>query len=162
MARRDMFSQPARATSFDNSTNGFESDNVQEAIEELNVSASPGFSFGRQGTLPTGTYLYRPGGVTSSTSGINVGLYNASLDTITITTSTTNAFTLEIIQHDGNLTNLTLIDTVVLAGGSLSYVVSSGQALTRNKQLAVRVSATSPNSGKDLGVDLQLKGSNTP
>ena len=48
---RDSYSPVAASIPFDNSTNGFDSDNVQEAIEETRASASPGFSFGRSGNV---------------------------------------------------------------------------------------------------------------
>jgi hypothetical protein len=55
MARRDEFIQVSKTVPFDNSTNGFVSTNAQAAIEEikalLNVSASPGFTWGNSGTV---------------------------------------------------------------------------------------------------------------
>ena len=41
MADRDTYSQVASSTPFDNDTNGFSSDNVQDAIEEVQDIAAP-------------------------------------------------------------------------------------------------------------------------
>ena len=62
MSRRDEFKQVAEETPFDNDTNGFVSDDVQGAIEELQndaaISASPGFGWGKGGSAGPGEYLY--------------------------------------------------------------------------------------------------------
>jgi hypothetical protein len=163
MEKRDTYTPVASSIPFDNSTNGFLSDDTQGAVEEtkqlVSVSASPGWSFGRNGNLNAGTYLYRPGSIVSSGTGITIGLLNPILRKIMVGTTTLDAFDIDIMLHDGNSTNLTVAATISIPGGSYLYTIDRSDPLIYNKAMAVRVSPTSPNSSKDLGVDLQLSGS---
>lgn len=155
MSRRDDFTQVAESTPFDNSDNGFDSDNVQEAIEEIGASASPGFGFGRSGNLPNGTWLYRIGSVISNRSGVTVFITNAIISQIACSTENLNTYDVTVYEHDGDELNLTAITTVSVVN-SRKAIFSLAAPVTTNKQLAVRITS---GSAKNLGVDLQLKGS---
>jgi hypothetical protein len=158
MARRDDFEQVAEGVPFDDSNVDFTADNVQDAIEELEdavaVSASPGFSFGRNGNLPTNTWLLRPGGVPSNKTGINVGITGPYLKKITCATENQDTYNITIYQHDGDEVNLTSITTKTITS-SRKEVFDVDISLTYDKQLAVRVTS---GSATNLGVDLQLSG----
>ena len=165
---RDQYNEVAESIPFDNETNGFVADNVQEAIEEIsntiNRSASPGFSFGRSGNISSNTFLLRPGGVPSNKAGVTFSLYNGVLEEISVGTEDLDTYTIEIIQHEGNEINPVIIATVNIVGVRRA-VFTNGidftqlNALDRNKQIAVQVTS---GSAKNLGVDLQLSGTNLP
>lgn len=161
--RRDQYNPVAESIPFDNSTNGFVNDDVQKAIEEnktlVSVSASPGWSFGRNGNLNQGVFLYRPGSIVSNGTGITIGLVNPILRKVMIGTTTLAAFDIDIVLHDGNYTNPTVAATISVPGGSYLYTIDRSDPLTFNRAMSVRISPTSPNSSRDLGVDLQLSGS---
>ena len=150
----------AKATPFDNSTNGFTSTDVQAAIEELKNnatnSASPGFTYGRSGNLPSSTWLLDDT-VPSNISGRINYLNNCIITHIFVANQDPNIITIGVYTHDGDGVNMTLIGTVTtLAQRTNTFTTSISVPL--NKQVAVRVEPTSASSGKNMDVGLQLKG----
>lgn len=154
MSLRDYFVQVARSIFFDNSTNGFTSDNVQEAIEEIGASASPGFSFGRSSTTGAGTWLLRVGSIPSNKTGIPLGISSPVITNIQVGNEVISTFDIEIYEHEGNEVNLTLLTTVSIVS-SRTAVFSINISATSGRQLAAKVSS---GSGKNIGVDIILKG----
>lgn len=139
---------------FDNSTNDFDSDNVQEAIEEIGASASPGFNYGRSGNVSSNTWLLIVGTVPSNKAGITIALSNATISKVYIANEDINTFNIELYSHDGNEVNLTLLDTVsIVSARSATFTLNT--AITTGKQLAVKLST---GSAKNLSVGVQLKG----
>jgi len=154
---RDNYNQVAESTPFDNDTNGFTSDNVQGAIEEIGASASPGFSFGRSGNLSQNTWLRRPGNVNSNRAGVTVSISNPVIVELSCSNRNIETYDIEVYEHEGNQVNLTLLTTVSIVaarGGTFSLNVS----VTQGRQLAVRLGTTFSGNVRDLGVDLILKG----
>jgi hypothetical protein len=152
-------SQVAESTPFDNDTNGFISEDVQGAIEELSqtiaTSASPGFSFGRASNVTSGTWLQCEG-VPSNKAGRFVYINSATIEKLFISSETISTYTIEIYTHEGDATNLTLISsaTVTSARGG---VFTISQAITTNTQIALRLSA---GSARNIVAGLELSGSN--
>lgn len=147
----------AESVPFDNDTNGFDSDDVQGAIEEIGASASPGFSFGRSGNLSSGQWLRRPGNVPSNRAGITMAITNPVITTIACSNRNIETYDVRIYEHDGDQTNLTLLTTVSIVaarGGIFTVSVTA----TQGKQLAARL-WNAVGQVRDLGVDLILKGS---
>jgi hypothetical protein len=149
------FDLNATNVDFDNTSNGFTSDNVQEALEEVGSTASPGFSFGRAGLVTAGAWLRRPGGTPSNRTGVYVSINNPILTEINVSNTVIDTYTVGIYEHDGNLVNSTQLATATVTaatGGSTTVSVS----MTQGKQLAVKLE-----SGNvfDIGVDIQIKGS---
>lgn len=148
----------AESIPFDNSSNEFISDNVQNAIEEIGASASPGFSFGREGSSANNTWLRRVGNIESNRVGVPVPVSSPQI--VKIACATENIITsyqVHIYQHEGNSVNLTLIGTVTVTGVryqtfDVSWPIDEG------KQLAVRCGVTSGGNPTNLGVDLVIKG----
>ena len=135
----------ARQVPFDNSTNGFISTDTQSAIEEVSnnveVSASPGFTWGRSGNSPNNTYLLNDG-VPSNVTGRVVFLTDALISKIFTATQNTDTYDLSIYTHDGDGINLTLLTTVsVSASRYAEFSVSISVA--KNKQLALRITSGS-------------------
>lgn len=159
--RRDQYNPVAESIPFDNSTNEFESDDVQSAIEESFSAAAPPWSFARNGSVNQGTYLYRTGQLPSNNTGVTIGLQGATVKQLLIGCTNLTAFDIDIIEHDGNNTNITLISTVSIPGGAYRYTIPRTDVLTFNRVLAVRVSPTSPNKPSDVAVDFVLSGSFT-
>lgn len=121
-------SQVAESTPFDNSTNGFLSDDVQAAIEEVNntvaTSASPGFSFGRESAVNSGTWL-KCEGVPSNKAGRYIYIDNAVVRKVFISNELITTFGLEVYYHYGDEIGLTLL-------GSIDVVNNRGGAFTVN------------------------------
>lgn len=162
MSRRDDFRDVAKSVPFDNDSNGFTATDVQEAIEELNTtvltSASPGFSFGRSGTTTAGTYLQNES-VPSNVSGRWVYINNASVKRVFVSNEEITTFTIEVLYHDGNETNLTSLGTATVTGAR-GAAFSVDWAVPTNKQIAVRVAPASANSCKNIVCGLELAGTN--
>jgi hypothetical protein len=159
MSRRDNFTPVAEQIPFDNETNGFVSDTVQDAIEEIGASASPGFSFGRSGTLSPNTWLRRPGNVPSNRAGVTISISSPIIVNIACANRNVETYDVEIYEHEGNQVNLTLLGTVtVTSATSGSFAVNF--PVTSGRQLAVRLGSTGTGNVRDLGVDLTLIGSN--
>jgi len=158
----------AEQEDFDPQTSGLVSVKTAPAIRELAdnaaVSASPGFSFGREGNVTVNTWLNRPGGVSSNNSGINFGLLNGSLDVISVGTQNPNTYDVTVYQHDGNGLNLVTIATVsITASRKEVFVKDDGDftetnAPVKNKHFAIRITS---GSCRNVGVDLQLSGTKT-
>lgn len=149
--------QAAIETPFDNSTNGFNSDNVQEAIEEIGASASPGFSFGRNGRLSQNTWLRRPGNVPSNRAGVTLDISSPVITRIAAANRNVETYDIEIYEHEGNSVNLTLLTTVTVVGAT-SAIFSVNVAATQGRQLAIRLGSTATGNVRDLGVDITLVG----
>lgn len=147
--------QVAEETPFDNTGTDFVSNNVQNVIEEIGTSASPGYSFGRAGNNNPGTYLNRPGGVPSNTTGITVGFSNPILRKVVVATENLDTYTLNIYEHEGNSINLTLLTTVSVTL-SRSETFNVDVTVTQGRQLAVQIAS---GSARNIGVDLNLIGS---
>lgn len=150
----------AFTTPYDNANCDLDAENVQEAIDELcanqNVSASPGFSFGRFGAVVAGTWLRRPGNVPSNRAGVSIPLSNPRIRLISCSNQNIDTYTLEIWEHDGDLVGATLLTSITVTaarGGDFPVDVAASQ----NRQLAVRLSTTS-GFVRDLGCDVVLKG----
>ena len=149
----------AESIPFDNSGNSFNADSVQDAIEEVGASASPGFSFGRNGALSAPTWLRRPGNVPSNRAGVTIPIANPVITQISCSNRNIETYDVRIYEHDGNEVNLTLLTTVSVVaarGGVFSVSVSA----TEGKQLAARLWSSSSGNIRDLGVDVVLVGDN--
>jgi len=142
---------------FDNTVNGFTSDNVKNAIEEIGASASPGFSFGRT-RANSGTWLNRVGEIPSNRTGVTIGINNPAVFKVFVSCENIETFTVGLYVHDGDSINLTLL-------GSVNIITSRGGTFsvnfptTQGKQLAARVISSS-GSVQNVGVDVILKGNN--
>jgi hypothetical protein len=149
---RDEFTPPAEAIPFDNSTNGFISEDVQAAIEEVNdsldVSASPGFTWGSSGNVTNGSWLLNDT-VPSNKAGRAIFITNATLEAVFVRCELASTFDLEIYEHDG--TTFTLLTTVnVVAARALDFNFVTPVALTTGKELAIKLvngSAKNPVAG---------------
>lgn len=142
---------------FDNTSNGFSSDNLQGAIQEIGASASPGFSFGRNGSLSRNTWLRRPGNVPSNRAGVTVDITNPVVTKIAVANRNVETFEVEIYEHEGNQVNLTLLGTVNVVNNT-SQIFNVNFPATQGRQLAVRLGNTSTGNVSDLGVDITLIG----
>ena len=162
MATRDKYGQVAGSVPFDNDNNNFISDDVQGAIEEINqtvlTSASPGFSFGRSGNVTAGSYLQNET-VPSNKSGRWVYINNAEVAKVFVSNELSTTFTLDILEHEGNEINLTLLGSVTVTaarGGAFDVSWSA----TTDRQLCVRLSPSSANNAKNIVCGLELRGTN--
>lgn len=135
--------------------------NVQDAIDELYntviISASPGFTFSRSGTLPASTWLLADN-VPSNVSSRVCFLNSAEIVALFCANQDPSVLKIGIYTHEGDETNLTLLSTVTTAA-QRTNTFSLSLSVPYLKQIAIRVESDSPNSGKNLDVGLILKGS---
>lgn len=147
-------SDVAKAVPFDNTTNGFSSTNVQNAIEEIKSSASPGFSFGRSGVANSGTWLQNET-VPSNITGRYVYVNSPIVRRVFVSNETLGTYSLGIYEHDGNLVNSNLLGTITVTS-SLGGDFIVNWITTKGKQLSIMVSA---GSCKNIVAGLELAGS---
>ena len=149
MARRDEFQQVAENTAFDNDDNGFTSDDVQGAIEELNdqaaVSASPGFGWGKPGSAGPGEYLLNES-VESDKVGRLVPFNGVILRFFFIESKKSGTRTLELMKRStpgsGAFSAIAEVTaTGVTPYGNENYPASGpgSVSVSLNEELAVRV-----------------------
>ena len=154
---KDFQSPVAESVPFDNDGNGFTSEDVQGAIEEIGASASPGFSFGRT-SANTNTWLNRVGNIPSNRTGVTIGIQNPIVTQIFISNENIETFTIGVYEHDGDSINLNQIGTASISaarGGIFSVSFSTSQG----KQLAIKVESAVGNL-QNIGVDVILTGNN--
>lgn len=166
MSRRDNFKQTAEETYVDpENIECSDREDVQGVLEDIcevvNTSASPGFSFGRQGNNSAGTFLNRPGGTPSNRTGVNFGLSDGSLDLIAVGTQNLDTYTVRVWQHEGNFINPVLIAEVNIVASRREIFekdvdYTQLNPLTKNEQIAVEIEA---GTARNPGVDLQFSGS---
>ncbi len=151
--------QDAEDVAFDNTGTGFTATNVQDAIEEIGAAASPGFSFGRNGSLSQNTWLRRPGNVPSNRAGVTINIANPAITKVSCANRNVETYDVEIYEHDGNSSGLTLLGTVTVTAATSDTFITNFAA-TQGRQLAVRLGSTATGNVRDLGVDLTLTGNN--
>ena len=149
----------AQDIGYDNTTSGLTADEVQSAIDEISstvaTSASPGFSFGRSGNVSAGTWLQCET-VPSNKAGRFVYITTPTIEKLFVSNETISTYTIEIYEHEGDETNLTLLDSkTVTASRGDSFTV--GVSATTGRQLALRLSS---GSAKNIVAGLELSGSN--
>lgn len=146
----------ARAIPFDNQGTTFSSTNVQDAIEEITASASPGFTWGRRGNVSAGTYLINED-VASNRTGRRILIDNPIADRVSIDNDRVTTYTIEFFEHDGNLTNFASIGTLTVTGArGDSFDVSL--PLTKDKLLGTRLVSFTGNSPRNIVVGVVIKG----
>ena len=129
-------------------------------LDSSNIASSPGFSFGRPGPMTAGTFLNRPGGTPSNSTGVNFGLLNGSLDVIAVGTNSVDTYELTLYQHDGNFENPTTIAVVNIVALKKAVLVKDTDftqlaTLDKNRQIAIEIT---DGTATNIGVDLQLSG----
>jgi hypothetical protein len=147
MVLRDEFIQVATSVPFDNSVNGFNSDNVQDAIEEVQAHTfenSKGFIFcSYNGNGNVGRYLEFFSGIDSSIAPLKV---IGSLDILTIVTRTTASNATCTIGFYDIATTPTLLYTVTFS--KAKEVINTDTilfTLPANGELAIKVDSGSIN-----------------
>lgn len=119
-------------------------DDVQTAIDNLyfsgGVSASPGFSWGRSGSINSGTWLQNET-VPSNLAGRAFPLYNGELVQMTVANDGINTFNASLYEHDG--TTYTLLATVSLTAQRSKTDSFTGVIITQGKELAVQITSGS-------------------
>jgi hypothetical protein len=151
----------AKAIFFDKTGSLLVSENVEDAIKELAekvaISASPGFTWGRSGSVTSNTWLNNDS-VPSNLSGRTIFLSSASIKNVYIANQdATSGIILGVYSHDGDENNLTLLGTVTTAA-TRSNSFSVDWSVATNKQIAIKTESTSA-AGKNLVVGVLVKGS---
>lgn len=139
---------------FDNSTNGFTSDTVQDAIEEIGASASPGFTWGRSGASGSGTWLQNDS-VPSNLAGRTLVLGDGKVVKIFSATEDANTYELTLYYHDGNSINLTTVTTLTVTASRTGDSGTINFSIPAGKQLAIRITS---GSAKNIVAGVVLQG----
>jgi len=157
--RRGTATQTADSQPFDPGTTDLTSTETGPAIRELattvGVSASPGYQYGRSGTVTQGTYLNVVGGVPSNRAGITVALTNPVITQVYVACQDLDTFQVEIFEHDGNEQNIQYKGFVQMTN-QRAGTFTVNIPITSGRQLATR---TNFGTCKNLNVGLQLQGS---
>lgn len=158
MAKRDYLVPVAEQVPFDNATNGFTSDEVQSAIEEVSTtvqtSASPGFSFGRSGNVTDGSWLLCES-VPSNKAGRWVYITSAEVTRVFVSNETIETFDLEVYYNDKGGLGLSLLGTVnIVADYGGAFTVS--WSVPTGTELAIKLVN---GSAKNVVAGLELRGS---
>jgi len=123
--------------------------------DQIDASASPGFTWGDSGNLTSGAWLLNDT-VPSNKAGRRIFLQNATLEAIFAANENTATYDLSIYEHDGTTyTLITTVSIVAARGGEFSV---ASLPLTTGKELAVQVTS---GSCKNITVGCVLKGTFT-
>lgn len=160
MSKKVTTTPVAKSIPFDNVGTSYTATDVQGALLETGVSASPGFSFGREGSSRNGTWLRRVGNIESNRTGVPIPVNSPTITMISCGTENIATYSVSIYQHDGNSINLTLLTTVNVVAKRYEVFYVNVPAIT-GKQIAVRCTGSSGGNPSNLGVDLVIKGSST-
>ena len=112
-----------------------EDNGIETPIEALGFSASPGFTWGRSGTVNAGFYLLNDG-VVSNTTGRLITFTTANLRKILIANENINTFTVVVEERDG-FTGTVLATIPVVASRTKS--INLNVPVTPGKELAVKI-----------------------
>ena len=126
--------------------------NFNYRAAEFGVSASPGFTWGRSGTITTGAWL-RNDTVPSNKAGRRIFLNDAQIVKVFISNGTVSTFDIGIYEHTGISTEVLLgtISVTASRGGEFDAEINA----TNGKELAIRVDS---GTAEDLQVGLILLG----
>jgi len=127
-------------------------------VYDVPPSASPGFTWGMSGNVKNQWLLNDT--VPSNRTGRNFPFYNGEIIKVSVSNELSNTFDVKIYEHDG--TTYTLLTTVSMVAQRSSVFILSGIFVTRNKELAVYISASGANAAKNPVVALILSGTNKP
>lgn len=120
--------------------------------DPFKVNSNPGFTFGRSGNCPTGTWLLNDT-VPSHKAGRPIFLNDPLLSRVIIRAESPTTCTISVYEHTGGATQVLISSHGLVASRDADYVVS--HALTNGKDLAVRVVS---GSAKNIQVSLFIEG----
>jgi len=114
-------------------------DGVEHPFGGFGVSASPGFTWGRKGTVSSGVYLLNDD-VPSNVTGRVVPFTGPTIRKIFVTNGSASTFNVSLYEHDG--VTYTLLTTVSLSSQrAASFTVNV--PVTTGKQLAIKITSGS-------------------
>jgi hypothetical protein len=157
--KRDTYVPVAEQVYFDpDNCDDINQENVQGAIEDLcgasAVSASPGFTWGKSGNVANNTWLLNES-VPSNKAGRTVILNSPIITKIFSASEDADTYDLEVYEHEGDETNLTLLTTLSVVASRTGDSGTVSVAVTSGRQLAVKLVN---GSGKNVVVGTILKG----
>lgn len=133
---------------------GFMSPADKVALGQASVSASPGFTWGKSGTVPAGSYLTNDG-VPSNTAGRLVPIATGAVTTIFVTAEINSTATIEVQRRVGAV--FTTIASLTLVNERKKTVeLPSPPAVALNDEIAIHTSGASI---KNPVVGLIIRGS---
>lgn len=152
--------QRAETVPYDNTTSGLSATDVQTAIDSIYATfsglISPGFTWGRSGNVPSGTWLQNDT-VPSNITGRNFPFFNGQLVTIAVSNEDVTTATVQLYEHDK--VTFTLLATLTLTAQRSKEQNFTSVPITKGKELAVRIGS---GSVKNIVVQLVIKGTLTP
>ena len=139
--------------------NGFDSKNVQEAIEESRNFRAVPVVFTKSGAVTINTFLLN-GSVPSNIAGRTIPstATNVKIALIEIANQDISTFDIGVFEQDGDEINLTLIKTYTITSARTAEVLDGVTALDAAKQVAVKLTS---GSAKNLSVSLTISGKRT-
>lgn len=156
----------AKLTGFDNTISNFTNKNVQDVIDEIgnkvDVSASPGLSWGKGGTVSLGAYLLNSE-APSNVTGRPVPVSNGVISSITIAIQNPAFVTFDIQKRTGT-TLTTIISVSINSALSITdrvVVIPLNVAVNESDELCCRVSPDSEDKPANPNVSAIIKGITT-
>lgn len=110
--------------------------NFNEISNKVAISASPGFTWGKSGAIPSNTWLLNEG-VPSNKSGRTIFLHNAEIVEFFVSNELPNTFDVELWEHNGVIYNL--LTTISLTAQRTKTEGVTGVSPTYGYELATKV-----------------------
>jgi hypothetical protein len=129
---------------------------LDNTLEFVSNSASPGFTWGRRGQVSVGTWLINED-VASNNTGRRVLIDNPVVARVSIDNDRVTTYTLEFFEHDGALTNLISLGTLSVTGAR-GNTFDLNVPVTQNKQIAVQLQTFTGTRPRNIVVGLVLRG----
>lgn len=130
---------------------------IEEVVTQVfGTSASPGFTWGRSGNSPSGTWLQNDS-VPSNITGRNIFLNNAKIKKIFVANQDASILKLGVYWHEGDGINLTFIsDITTTAVRTSEFAVDL--SVPKDKQVAIKIADDSPNAAKNIVAGVLIAG----
>lgn len=130
---------------------------IEEMVDQsVSTSASPGFTWGRSGNSPAGTWLLNES-VPSNISGRTVFLSSALIKKVFISHQDAVIVKYDLYHHLGDGLSMTYIGSASTTA-SRTYSEDLNLSVPLNVQLAFKVASDSPNAAKNPVVGILLAG----
>jgi len=135
-------------------TGSASTDTLDFTLNAANVtSASPGFTWGRQGDVVANTWLLNDG-VPSNKAGRTMALTGPQVVRVFVASENEDTYEIEVFEHEGDEVNLTSLGTVsIVAVRRDSFTVAFNG--TEDRQLAIKLIT---GTARNIVVGTQLKG----
>lgn len=134
--------------------------NFNELARSAAVTASPGYTWGKSGSLNKGDYLLNDT-VPSNLAGRPIFLYNAELIAVYGVSELAKTFELEVYEHDS--VTFVLKYTISFTAQRLKFEnIAVPVPMTNGKEMAIRIGTGSLERPKNMTAGIIMRGTTVP